>query len=1455
MDRSRLASARVNELVRELMRAGDERVALENLIAIRKALLHHEKDSNDNVTNEFEQKQLFESVLNTFDMFDDRLESEHAQEIGMEIITLVIDMSHSNTNDIALMFNSTDFKCPKNYWQKCLESLGATTDGTREAARKALIALCLKAKAITKTFLVNKLNADNTGNVNAKVSACKLIKELCESNETMGSYELWDCTNALKKLRQLLDDKELIVRQESLKAAVVLRNSRSDDLSECEAIEKALLETDGLSPNTRRDLEFALGTNTTVRTTTTKISTTNLKKDDNNNNINKGENRLLEMRSPINAEETATARRRRKQTERLQTFQSDDALPKEAFLSLSAQKSRKKMEEEEEMLENVECTQHTLEDIAKNLADSTSLDWEKRVLACKKIIKLSSSNNNDRQNETTFRTVAKEASIVLKKQNGSIKKFGESNAFLNIIEKLSFAVHDQRSAVAKAGCAAVSSMAQYLKGDLSDEFLDILIPALFEAVIKSIGIISESGDSCILEIIRNCFAVVDVVNGGRNFHLAELFSDEILTSKVSKIAKLRAKCAFYLSECFSNQNMDAIVALPKIFADISSNAIEKSLKDADANVRTNGKLAYEKLKPIVDASYFDSFTERLGSDVKKRMQLLTATTVSTAMMMSDNKNRATQSKGESLQDAIREQKRKLKENEDERTKGDLTEVIEFNAVVAAQNNLKAYNDRIGQPVDDDFTIDLPPRQLSIQTPITIKPALKRHSVLGDEKAAAAAVKAEQKYTMMAINEDEEEPVNDASLPPKERLMRSLEQAEVADSSLARGKAAERLRDALEDIEQLILRNGNTNDDYIEAISADFLLRAASALARMCADDVVESQCFVPALDAVQALSDVSSLRMKQSSSDSNNDSFMKEFKFSFAESTKILAVPLFGRLAGEDPNARSSASNVLISLARNVDLDTGLLPALRRAFVSLEATESDTEKCDRARTGVAQFSAYALSAKTLSKTKIARVKGSDELRNWTNTLARCASKCALISANSNLYEACVNALRIICFDVDKETVEKVLTNSFAAAIVNVVLKEKKNVPVAGVTDEKSLGSKKISSLKKSNASATSLEEEPDVSASSLNYAGQTPGALLNKSTGRRKSVGSRKTPQASISMMLDPSTTHGTDKSIPMTISPSPISNNYINLSKNKNNTDINEDDRSFGLDVSQMNNLMQTTAKKNPPLVHVAPTKSTLVKSTTTTKKSTPLGVGSRVMRALDVLKTTSSTDNERKLSLESLLQMAQEEYGAFKPFITLIAPTCVSVAEKDSDGVCRFFARRVLEASFGVYDQEEDDDNAIIIDSVTSLVPIFLDRVSKTSLTCLKLLLNRLKGGSSSESATKIFDSIGTYVFSVLVNATSTSAEHGVAAVKKEACACVAIALQKIICSQSSAVVVSETVLAAKELERLLKADVYSLNCVSDVEKKSILQIFFARAISESSASAVAGSADDVRFRRIAV
>ena len=199
-------------------------------------------------------------------------------------------------------------------------------------------------------------------------------------------------------------------------------------------------------------------------------------------NKRNGEDRLLEMRSPINPNETTPARRLRKQSERLQKFQSDDALPKEAFLTQSTSKSKQKQEAEENALISLECTQHALETIAEEL-HQTSSEWEKRVLGCKKIVKLCTLQNNK------FRQFCKDASIVIKKQNGSIKKFGETNAVLLILDKLSYAVHDKRSSVARAGCQAVLCMAQRLKGDLSDEFLDTLLPSLFKAIIVSVGVI------------------------------------------------------------------------------------------------------------------------------------------------------------------------------------------------------------------------------------------------------------------------------------------------------------------------------------------------------------------------------------------------------------------------------------------------------------------------------------------------------------------------------------------------------------------------------------------------------------------------------------------------------------------------------------------------------------------------------------------------------------------------------------------------------------------------------------------------------------------------------------------------------------------------------------------------------------------------------------------------------
>ena len=87
-----------------------------------------------------------------------------------------------------------------------------------------------------------------------------------------------------------------------------------------------------------------------------------------------------------------------------------------------------------------------------------------------------------------------------------------------------------------------------MKGDLSEELLDILLPSLFRAVIVSVGVISDSGDACISgnsELFR-CAVWKTKVQGSPG----ALFAEEIVSSKVSKIAKLKAKCALYLSQCF-----------------------------------------------------------------------------------------------------------------------------------------------------------------------------------------------------------------------------------------------------------------------------------------------------------------------------------------------------------------------------------------------------------------------------------------------------------------------------------------------------------------------------------------------------------------------------------------------------------------------------------------------------------------------------------------------------------------------------------------------------------------------------------------------------------------------------------------------------------------------------------------------------------------------------------------
>ena len=84
------------------------------------------------------------------------------------------------------------------------------------------------------------------------------------------------------------------------------------------------------------------------------------------------------------------------------------------------------------------------------------------------------------------------------------------------------------------------------------------------------------------------------------------------------------------------------------------------------------------------------------------------------------------------------------------------------------------------------------------------------------------------------------------------------------------------------------------------------------------------------------------------------------------------------------------------------------------------------------------------------------------------------------------------------------------------------------------------------------------------------------------------------------------------------------------------------------------------------------------------------------------------SNAGNDRRDALHALLKMVQSEYAAFKPFVTLLAPTCVKVAEMDSDGVCRFYARRVLFQAF----QSASYDEFAIVDAVTSLVPLFVAR-----------------------------------------------------------------------------------------------------------------------------------------------
>lgn len=1421
--------------------------------ALSQLEMHLKSAENDKIfwTEEMG-KTLYESVASflaaTTKNENEMIKHHHAQ--AMRVTSLAIQSS-KDKEIFKECLNGGSETAKKLFVNACLKKLSGGVDGGDEkdeekSAIDALVSLCCDAKAITKTFLVTKLNVDvKTSSVKARVNACKVIQEICEKSSLS-----WDCTNAVKKLKQLLllsgDDAEPMVKEASLRACVALRNSRVDDFTERQGIERALLETNGMSPKTRKALERAFEGGEYVTTTINKRT---------------GEDRLLEMRSPINPNETTPARRLRKQSERLQKFQSDDALPKEAFLTQSTSKSKQKQEAEENALISLECTQHALETIAEEL-HQTSSEWEKRVLGCKKIVKLCTLQNNK------FRQFCKDASIVIKKQNGSIKKFGETNAVLIIVDKLSYAVHDKRSSVARAGCQAVLCMAQRLKGDLSDEFLDILLPSLFKAIIVSVGVISDSGDACVSEIVRNCFGGSSLDDEGPKVHLARVFAEEIVSPKVSKIAKLRAKCALYLSECFE-VGLVGSSHLPKPVADIASVAIEKALEDADATVRGNAKLAYEEFHRVVDESYFDAFTQQLDPEIKRRLALASSSE------KKNKKNKKTimgadeKSNEMSLQDAMRERKRKLQQEkrqqkDNNNSKGELTEVIELNAILAAQNNMKAYNDRIGQPVDDDFTIDLPPRMLSIQTPMSIKPALKKHTALVEEasKRATTTATATISTRMAAIkegefdvdvdaeegfrdnnnnnnnNKDDDDSI-DSSLPPRERLGRALAQTEVADSPPARAKAAERLRDALEDMEQLLSKNTDDDDkEGVEAISADFVLRAATTLARFCADDVTESRCFVPALEAIVALTNVSSLRIKIASSSSameaSNNSFMKEFKFAFAESTKILAGPLFGRLAGQNPNARTSAQEALISLARNVDLETGLLPSLRRAFVSIEATESDVEKCDRARTGVAQFSGYALSTKNLSKKKIVHLaEGSDELKNWANTLAKCASQCVSVSSKSNLYDACVDALRVVCFEIDQETVEKIVAN-YESIKVDVLLKKPNADVLERSSKKKNKKTKKASSTTPENIDGKPVDGGEEENDASTSLAGRTPGACLDKSTGRsRKSFGTRKTPVSTIN----------TDNSIPMTISPSPIlGGGDASTRMNVNDNNNNNNEASFGLDVSQMNNLMPpTTVKKNLLLTKMSGQHSSVVKSAAPTPgpvsaRTTPnaaptiarltgkpqtqsLGVGARVMRALDCLKreVDVSTIDDRRDVLRSLLEMVQLEYSAFKPFVTLLAPTCVKVAETDLDGVCRFYARRVLFRAFeratDVDDKIENEESAIV-DAVTSLVPIFVDQTTQTSLRCLKLLLEKV---TRKESVEKILDLVGSYVYEKAGVSSSPPSPNA----KREACECVAIALSKL-CDENE-----EDKQILLFLNALLERDLYSLNVFGDEEKKVIASI----------------------------
>jgi hypothetical protein len=428
----------------------------------------------------------------------------------------------------------------------------------------------------------------------------------------------------------------------------------------------------------------------------------------------------------------------------------------------------------------------------------------------------------------------------------------------------------------------------------------------------------------------------------------------------------------------------------------------------------------------------------------------------------------------------------------------------------------------------------------------------------------------------------------------------------------------------------------------------------------------------------------------------------------------------------------------------------------------------------------------------------------------------------------------VDALRVVCFEIDQETVEKIVAN-YESIKADVLLKKSNADDLERSSKKKNKKTKKASSTTPENIDGKPVDGGEEENDASTSLAGRTPGACLDKSTGRsRKSFGTRKTPVSTIN----------TDNSIPMTISPSPIlgggdASTRMNVNDNNNN---NNNEASFGLDVSQMNNLMPpTTVKKNLLLTKMSGQHSSVVKSAAPTPgpvsaRTTPnaaptiarvtgkpqtqsLGVGARVMRALDCLKKEEdvSTIDDRRDVLRSLLEMVQLEYSAFKPFVTLLAPTLVKVAETDLDGVCRFYARRVL---FRAFERATDGDDKIeneesaIVDAVTSLVPIFVDQTTQTSLRCLKLLLEKV---TRKESVEKILDLVGSYVYEKAGVSSSPPSPNA----KKEACECVAIALSKL-CDENE-----EDKQILLFLNALLERDLYSLNVFGDEEKKVIASI----------------------------